>query len=148
MLKHMGSGNRSDDAFFAEFASTDAALRQAFAEHVGLSAGRVQVLVRLSREGQLRHSDLRERLGVDGATITRLVKRLESDGLLRRAPDPADNRYTLAVLTAAGKRTAERVEQAHALFQERLLAGVTGRDREAVLRVFRRLRTNAIFREE
>jgi DNA-binding MarR family transcriptional regulator len=133
----MGSGNRSDDAFFAEFASTDAALRQAFAEHVGLSAGRVQVLVRLSREGQLRHSDLRERLGVDGATITRLVKRLESDGLLRREPDPVDNRYTLAVLTPTGKRTAAQVEQAHALFQQQLLAGVTSCDRQAVLRVFR-----------
>lgn len=41
--------------------------------------------------------------------LSRAVTRLERDGLVERTVDPADGRFTLAVLTAAGH---ERVQQA------------------------------------
>jgi len=132
----------SEDRFFLELGGAFAELRHAFARHVGMSAYRVQVLVRLRREGETSHSELRRTLGVDGASVTRLVKELEADGLARRRLDPADNRYTLAALTPDGERVAADLEQSHQAYQERLLDGVTAHEQETVLRVLRRVREN------
>ncbi|WP_345473871.1 MarR family winged helix-turn-helix transcriptional regulator [Actinoallomurus oryzae] len=137
----------SEDRFFRELGSAWAELRQAFARHVGMSAQRVQVLVRLRRAGETSHSDLRQALGVDGASVTRLVKELEAEGLAGRRLDPADNRYTLAALTPAGERLAAELERSHQEYQERLLDGVSAQEREAVLRVLRRVRANVTGQE-
>lgn len=137
----------SEDAFFRELGGTCAELRQAFARHVGMSPQRVQLLVRLQRAGETSHSDLRQALGIDGASVTRLVKEFETDGLVGRRLDPADNRYTLAALTPAGKRVADDLVRSHQSYQERLLDGVTAREQEIVLRVLRRIRANVTEQE-
>jgi len=131
------------DAFFYEFGAAALELQQAFTRQVGFSWPRVRILLWLRSEGETRHSELRRRLGADGATVTRLVKQFESEGLLSRRPDPADNRYTLAVLTEGGQAAADEVERSHRRFQQQLLAGIDERDRQAALRVLRQFRTNA-----
>jgi DNA-binding MarR family transcriptional regulator len=131
-----------EDMFFRELGGAYAELRQAFARHVGMSPHRVQVLVRLWRNGETRHSDLRQAMGIDGATVTRLIKDFEAEGLVGRRLDPADNRYTLAALTPAGERTADDLARSHQLYQQRLLDGVTAQEQEIVLRVLRRVRAN------
>ncbi|MCK2215537.1 MarR family winged helix-turn-helix transcriptional regulator [Actinomadura sp. ATCC 31491] len=142
------SDETDEDRFFRELGGVCAELRQAFPRHVGLSPQRVQLLVRLRRDGETSHSDLRRALGLDGATVTRLVKEFEAEGLAGRRLDPADNRYTLAALTAEGERAAAELERAHQAYQERLLDGVTERERELVLDVLRRLRANMTSQEE
>jgi DNA-binding MarR family transcriptional regulator len=137
----------ADDTFFTEFGAAVLELRQAFTRRVGFSWSRVRVLLWLRREGETRHSELRQHLGADGATITRLVKQLESEGMLSRRSDPADNRYTLAALTGPGETAADEIERSHRRFQQQLLAGVTERDRQAVLRVLQQLRANAAIKE-
>jgi DNA-binding MarR family transcriptional regulator len=131
-----------EDAFFRELGGACAELRQAFARHVRMGPHRVQVLVRLWREGETSHSGLRQALGIDGASVTRLVKELEADGLAGRRLDPADNRYTLAALTPAGERVAADLERSHQAYQERLLDGVTTQEQQIVMRVLRRVRAN------
>lgn len=132
----------SEDRFFHELGGTCAVLRQAFARHVGMSAQQVRVLIRLRREGETSHSDLRQALGIDGASVTRLVKELEAAELVGRRLDPADNRYTLAALTPAGERVAADLERSHQAYQERLLDGVTAQEQEIVLDALRRIRAN------
>ncbi|WP_211265212.1 MarR family winged helix-turn-helix transcriptional regulator [Actinacidiphila oryziradicis] len=87
-------------------ATTFGNLRQAFALHVGISRPRLQVLMRLWRAGETSHSDLRHLLSLDGASVTRLIKEFEAEGLITRRIDPGDNRYTLARLTPAGEQAA------------------------------------------
>jgi DNA-binding MarR family transcriptional regulator len=51
-----------------------------------------------------------------GSSLPRLsqaVARLEKRGWLARRPDPDDGRYTLALLTAAGRRQLQDVAPAH-----------------------------------
>ncbi|WP_371782651.1 MarR family winged helix-turn-helix transcriptional regulator [Streptosporangium subroseum] len=136
-----------EDTFFRELGGVYAELRQAFARHVGMSPHRVQVLVRLRRNGETSHSDLRQALGIDGASVTRLVKEFEAEGFVRRRLDPADNRYTLAALTPAGERVAADLERSHQAYQERLLAGATAHQQEIVLDVLRRVRSNVTEQE-
>ncbi|MFF0250593.1 MarR family winged helix-turn-helix transcriptional regulator [Streptosporangium sandarakinum] len=137
----------SEDRFFRELGGVCADLRQAFARHVGMSPHRVQVLVRLRRNGETSHSDLRQALGIDGASVTRLVKEFEAEGVVRRRLDPTDNRYTLAALTPAGERVAADLERSHQAYQERLLAGATAQQQEIVLDVLRRIRANVTEQE-
>jgi DNA-binding MarR family transcriptional regulator len=51
-------------------------------------------------------------LHVTPATVTRVVQRLEDDGLLRREADPEDSRRVRLHLTQKGRRLDERAEAA------------------------------------
>jgi DNA-binding MarR family transcriptional regulator/ribosomal protein S18 acetylase RimI-like enzyme len=47
---------------------------------------------------------LRARLGLDSGYLSRLLRRLEGEGLVTTQPDPADQRVRRVQLTAAGRR--------------------------------------------
>ena len=47
--------------------------------------------------------ELRHRLGLDSGYLSRLLRELESDGLITAAPDPADARRRLVRLTRSGR---------------------------------------------
>src|ERR1700749_4120230 len=46
----------------------------------------------------------RGRLGLDSGSLSRLLRRLERDGLVAVAPDPGDHRRRLVALTGAGQQ--------------------------------------------
>jgi DNA-binding MarR family transcriptional regulator len=85
---------------------------------------------------------LSRRLGVDGATVTRLVKQLESEDAVNRRLDPTDNRFTLVSLTENGRQTAIELQEARRQFQRRLLAGVPREEQKTVIRVLEQVRRN------
>lgn len=71
-----------------------------------LSFARFEILrlLAFTRHGELPMGKLGSRLQVHPASVTSAVKRLEFDGLVRRMTHPEDNRSTLAVITADGRR--------------------------------------------
>lgn len=75
-----------------------------------LTFARYEVLMLLSftRKGALPISKMGERLMVHPTGITKLIDKLEQQGLVRREPNPADGRGTLARITPEGRRLAER----------------------------------------
>lgn len=89
------------------------AVERALRPH-GLSFARYEVLMLLSftRKGSLPMTKMGERLMVHPTGISKLVDKLEDDGLVRRVPDPADRRRTLATITPAGRRLAARATKA------------------------------------
>jgi DNA-binding MarR family transcriptional regulator len=130
------------DRLFRELALACVQIRRGFDREVGMSEGVRRLLMLLDEHGELRHAALQERMAVDGATITRLVKRLEAEDAVRRRLDPDDNRYTLASLTAAGERQVAHLRRAHAGFQERVLAQIPEQDQQALLRALAQMRAN------
>ena len=78
-------------------------LQDRWAEHHGLSSGRMGVLFRLMRHGDTPLGDLAEALDSTPRNITGLVDHLERDGLVERVPDPQDRRSVKARLTEAGR---------------------------------------------
>ncbi|MFJ9584247.1 MarR family winged helix-turn-helix transcriptional regulator [Streptomyces acidicola] len=70
----------------------------------GISHVEYQVMAMLSRtaERTLRMSELAGYTGSSLSRLSHLVKRLERNDWVRRAPDPDDGRYTLATLTESG----------------------------------------------
>ncbi len=65
-----------------------------------LGAARVLQLVKASGTDV---ADLRERLDLDTGLLSRLLRSLESEGLVHLETDPADRRRRIAVLTGAGQ---------------------------------------------
>jgi DNA-binding MarR family transcriptional regulator len=55
-----------------------------------------------SPERTMRMSSLAEVTNASLSRLSHLVKRLEGRGLVRREPDPADGRFTNAILTEQG----------------------------------------------
>lgn len=74
----------------------------------GVTFSRYETLVLLSysQAGSLPLSLVGERLQVHATSVTNVIDRLESAGLVRREPNPRDGRGTLAVITAEGRRVA------------------------------------------
>src|SRR4051794_29604905 len=81
----------------------------------GLSFNEYDVLFNLSRQPG-RSARMRELNGVillSQPSISRLVDRLVSRGLLERLPDPSDRRGTVVHVTDEGYRTFREVASAH-----------------------------------
>jgi DNA-binding MarR family transcriptional regulator len=64
----------------------------------------VLVTLYLADRGTRSHGRLARDLLVHPTTITLVTDQLVRDGLVRRAPDPADRRATLSTITARGRR--------------------------------------------
>ena len=61
-----------------------------------------------SKAGALPLSKIGERLQVHATSVTNVIDRLESAGLVRREPNPRDGRGTLAVITDEGRAVATK----------------------------------------
>ena len=74
-----------------------------------------QVLAMLSKspEQTLRMSSLAELTNASLSRLSHLVTRLEGRGFVRREPDPADGRFTIAILTGKGFQTLAEAAPGH-----------------------------------
>lgn len=78
-------------------------------EPTGLSLAKLRALHYLMRRGEsVPLGQLAEPLCCGRSNVTQLIDRMESDGLVRREPDPGDRRSVRAAITASGRRAHER----------------------------------------
>ena len=72
--------------------------------------------------------------------LSRAVARLETRKWVRRSPDPADGRYTLATLTAAGRRKVDQAGPGHEdLVRRVVLDPLTGNQVRQLREISRRI---------
>lgn len=95
-------------------------LAKALLRRHGLGLSEYRALQHLSRakDSELRMQELAELLSLNQSSVTRLVGRLEAEGLTVRDLCPDDKRGVYTVLTDAGR---ERYDEAHPSY-ERFLA--------------------------
>ena len=72
-------------------------------------------------EWTLRMSVLAENTSTSLSRLSHMIKRLESRGYVRREPDPADGRFTNAVLLPAGMSKLESAAPAHVAYVRHLV---------------------------
>ena len=77
-------------------------------EPLGLTYPQYLVMLVLWERDELTVSEVGDRLTLDSGTLTPLLKRLQSSGLLARTRDTADERRVLVKLTAAGRALKSR----------------------------------------
>src|SRR5213595_2002200 len=77
--------------------------------------------------------ELRRRLGLDAGYVSRLIKRLNKEGLIRLAPGAGDQRVRTARLTARGRREMRELNARSDRLAAGLLAAVSPRHRERLV---------------
>jgi DNA-binding MarR family transcriptional regulator len=103
-------------------------LQERWAEHHGLSSGRLGILFRLHRGGDAALGELAIALDSTPRNVTGLVDHLERDGLVERVPDPADRRSVRARLTANGRAKIEAIWKEGLAHQYALAGGLEKED--------------------
>lgn len=119
-------------------------------EPLGLTYPQYLAMLALWEKAPRTVGELGEALGLDSATLTPLLKRLEAGGLVSRKRDPADERRVLVAPTAAGSALRERAKAIpKALLCQLPLAGEELVDLHATLtRLGRALRRSEAGQEE
>jgi DNA-binding MarR family transcriptional regulator len=120
----------------------NARLDAQYKEH-DLTPAEFEVLVRLARSPnrELRMSDLAAQTQLTTSGITRVVDRLEADGLVARRACPTDRRGSLAGVTKAGLARLDEVLPGHLdLVQKWFTSQLSPAQLEALLRNLRVVR--------
>jgi DNA-binding MarR family transcriptional regulator len=81
--------------------------------------------------------------------LSRVVKRLEDRGLVRREPDATDGRFTNAILTDSGNRVLENAAPGHVAHVRSLVIDVLSREQlrrlgQAAERILSRIDASSI----
>ncbi len=125
----------SSMAVFARLARAHLAATRAIeatlARH-GLNRGEFDLLASLRRSSspfRLSPGDLARAMVLSPAATTHRLQRLEERGLVVRRPDPADGRFGVVELTAAGGALVDAAVTDHVATLDRLLDGLPGPDR-------------------
>ncbi len=93
-------------------------------EPMGLTHPQYLVMLALWEDEPLRVSELADRLSLEPATLSPLLKRLEAAGLVTRRRDPHDERAVAVTLTPAGRRLREDAERIPPAVMARLGIGL------------------------
>jgi MarR family transcriptional regulator for hemolysin len=102
---------------------------------IGLSQARWGVILELSRHAELTQIELARALGIEGATLVRLLDGLEASGLVERHPSPDDRRAKKLRLTSAAKPVLEQMKTIAAARRTELLAEIRPDDLHTATRV-------------
>ncbi|ONI79233.1 MarR family transcriptional regulator [Actinosynnema sp. ALI-1.44] len=119
----------------------NAELDKTFARH-GLDSPSFDVLATLRRSEpphQLCPNDLITATMVTSGAITQRLDRLEARGLIRRTRSEKDGRSVVVSLTGEGWDLIEKAMPEHLETEQRVLAAVTGKQRDALAGALRDL---------
>ncbi|PJE94873.1 MarR family transcriptional regulator [Streptomyces carminius] len=110
-------------------------LDQQLKQDAGLSHPQYEILVHLAAApgGELRMTELAERLIASKSGLTYQVGQLEKRGLVRRRACPSDVRGVFAVLTDTGRETLREAAPGHVEAVREVLVDVLDREQLAVL---------------
>lgn len=117
---HLLLGNQ---VCFPLYSAANALVRayRPFLDPIGLTYLQYMVLMVLWEETSLKVKDLGARLGLDSGTLTPLLKRLDSKGLIKRQRSREDERVRIISITHQGQKLRDR-----ALKIPKALANSTG----------------------
>lgn len=89
-----------------------------------------RLLAALEQLGPASQAALGRRSGIHLSDMVATVNELADQGLVERAPDPADRRRNIISLTAAGERQLRRLAERLAVTQDELLAPLSPGERQ------------------
>src|SRR5450759_994931 len=99
----------------------------------GLTLSQRDVLLALWDEGELDQGALRERLGLEQSTVSRVVDGLTRRGLVRVDPGEADKRVRIASLTETGRELLHQTPGSSHLAGKIMTSHLTVRERDELV---------------
>lgn len=102
----------------------------------------LMILEGLQDNSTIRMSQLAESVGTTPPTVTKLVRDLESKGLITKSPDDQDGRASIISLTDEGRKVAESIFRARIEGLSQVLTDWTEEDLDTFIALFERLRAD------
>ena len=120
-------------------------VRSRLREQFSTTLPRFDLLAQLERHREgLKMNELSRLLMVTGGNVTAIVDQLEKEGLVERLDEPADRRAFRIRLTRAGERSFGEMARAHEEWVVKLLAGLSRREHEALLKLLAKVKQHAV----
>jgi len=94
----------------------------------GLNLAEGSCLAIIDRHGPLSLSDVASRENLSAPTITKIVTRLEGQGLIERLADPTDRRVSLVAVSRSGAALLERLRSSRTAYLDRRLRQLSDDD--------------------
>lgn len=109
---------------------------------IGLTLAESRALIYIARNEGIRQVDLAEILEIKPITLTRLIDKLEAEGLVQRCKVPEDRRAFKLRLTPRAASTIAATESTAAKVRALALEGFGPEEASAVIAALRRMRAN------
>jgi MarR family transcriptional regulator, transcriptional regulator for hemolysin len=126
-------------------ASTQKVVTRAFEQELAAAGGSQPtwlILLALKQQAWRTQQEIAATVGIEGATLTHHLDKLEKTGLIERKRDPANRRAVIVELTGAGEAMFLKLAQAAMSFDKRLRKGLSEADADAFRKTLERLRAN------
>lgn len=128
----------------AQLARTYHSVKKMIEKTMGIPSNRWRIFyLIITCEGQCTQKYLTNRIGVDPGAVTRLLKKIEQEGIITRRPDPDDNRITLVTLTEQGKAEVERILKLREVFLAQILQNCSDEEMNVFQTVLQKMEDNA-----
>lgn len=111
-------------------------------ERVGLYRGQAILLMILSEQDGLTHSEMAEKLEISPAAATKVIKRLEELNYLQRQADPADERVSRLSLREEGWAVIHHIKSTFAENEQVLLGDFSAEEQEMLKTLLLKLYAN------
>jgi DNA-binding MarR family transcriptional regulator len=120
-------------------------VRTRLRERFATTLPRFDLMAQLERHpGGLKMNELSRLLMVTGGNVTAIVDQLVKEGLVERLDAPEDRRAFRIRLTRTGERGFAEMARAHEEWVVELLAGLTRREHEDLLRLLAKVKQHAV----
>ena len=120
-------------------------VRSRLRERFATTLPRFDLMAQLARHPEgLKMNELSRLLMVTGGNVTAIVDQLEGEGLVERLDEPADRRAFRIRLTPAGERSFAEMARAHEEWIVELLAGMTKREQDELLKLLAKVKQHAV----
>ena len=120
-------------------------VRSRLREKFATTLPRFDLMAQLERQRDgLKMNELSRMLMVTGGNITAIVDQLEHEGLVERLDDAADRRAFRIRLTRTGERTFAEMARAHEEWVVELLAGLSRREQEDLLKLLAKVKSHTV----
>ncbi|MEK5086138.1 MarR family transcriptional regulator [Paenibacillus sp. FSL M8-0228] len=117
-------------------------MNNAFEAQLKTSFTKVEILYHIDHRQELSQLELQHLLVLDGAAVTRHLRRLEEEGLILRSKKEQDKRVTYIRLTELGVQELQVLSEQRQAFQEKLLCKFTDEEIVALTDVLQRMSNN------
>ena len=114
----------------------------------GLNLAEASCLAIIDRHGPMPLSDVASRENLSAPTVTKIVVRLEREGLIERLDDPSDRRVSLVAVSKHGAALLERLRSSRTAYLHRKLRELSAEDLHRLLEALPVLESLASEHEE
>ena len=113
-------------------------------ENQGVYPGQPPLLFALYKQDGQSQKELSEKLGIQPATITMMVKRMAKTGLIERRQDKEDQRISRVYLTKEGEKTRKRVAVIVKELEDECFGNFTAEEKEVLGKLLSKMRENLL----